>query len=262
MTSITDLLGFELRPPDHQNSLDIFGPSWVSRFPATSGLRGGEAPHFDDVRVVWAASALGGLQGKTILELGPLEGYNTYQFQSAGAGSVLSIEASRANFLKCLVVKNIFGLNASFLHGDFQSYLESTRASFDICWASGVLYHLAEPVALLVGIRRVATSTFIWTQYFDEDVLRRSGNYDRFFDASRDRTIPFGGRTVCLHYRRYDEQAGLQFSGGQESYSYWMSKEDIMFVLASLGFDEIIMGVDNPEHPPGPAMFFIARVSG
>ena len=260
MDESDNLVGFEARAPSHQNAVDIFAGSWSSRFPPSSGLVGGLASHFDDVRVTWAASILEGIGGLSILELGPFEAYNTYQFQAFGAATVVSVESSRVNFLKCLIVKNTFGLNATFLHGNFQDYLASTRNRFDVCWASGVLYHMVDPIALMQGLRRVADTAFIWTQYYDADVLVDGANA-RFFDASRDKIVDFAGRSICLHHRNYDESASSLFAGGDASFSYWMERGDIMFVLQTLGYLRIDMGIDNPQHPPGPAMFFLARSS-
>jgi SAM-dependent methyltransferase len=259
MTGFSDLIGFETRAPSHQNAIDMFMGSWTSQFPQPSGLVAGSAGgHFDDSRVTWAASVMGGLSGLSILELGPFEGYNTYQFQMAGAATVISIESSRINFLKCLVVKNIYGLTATFLHGDFQKFLMSAPNRFDVCWASGVLYHMTNPIELLNGIRRVADTAFIWTHYYDEQILARD-NYAQFFDPSRNRIIEFEGRRICLHHRNYNQIAGSYFSGGEDSYSYWLKRDDIMFILNRLGYNSIEVGIDNPNHPPGPAMFFLAR---
>lgn len=260
MAEITDLLGFEQRAPAHQNALDLFSGAWGSLFPPSSGLTGGSLPHFDDVRVTWAASVMGGLNGLSILELGPFEAYNTYQFQLAGASAVISLESSKVNFLKCLIVKNIFNLNATFLLGDFQEYLSNTRSHFDVCWASGILYHMTKPIELLKNIRRIADTAFIWTHYYDADTLIRNGNAE-FFDESRDKFVEFGGRSLRLHYRSYLTAAGVYFSGGEANYSYWIERDDIMFVLEKLGYDNIQIGIDNPDHPPGPAMFFLARTT-
>src|SRR5271156_3738397 len=129
----------------HQNALDIFD-GWHSALSPETGLISGQAQGlFTDVRVTWAAPLLGGFSGKTILELGPFEGYNTYQFSLYGAATVISIEANLVNFLKCLTIKNILNISATFLYGDFIQYLEKTERKVDICWASGVLYHMTEP---------------------------------------------------------------------------------------------------------------------
>ena len=172
--------GFETRLAAHQNSIDIFKDDWGSAFPATTGLQAGASNNFEDVRVPWAAAILGGLNGRSVVELGPFEAYNTWQLQVAGAASVLAIEGSQINFLKCLVVKNILGLNATFMHGDFIAFLERTGSRYDICWASGVLYHMTDPLSLLRGIRKVSDIAFIWTHYFDEAALRASNSIEPF----------------------------------------------------------------------------------
>src|SRR5580704_17227004 len=91
--------------PGHQAALDLYAGAWATAMPEGSGLQAGERGHFNEVRVLWAAKILGGLSGKTILELGPYEAYNTYQFETMGAASVVAIENSRDNFLKCLIIK-------------------------------------------------------------------------------------------------------------------------------------------------------------
>jgi hypothetical protein len=113
--------------------------------PKGSGLQsGGAEPHFEDTRTAWGASVLGSLEGKSILELGPLEAYNSYQLEQLGA-KLLSIEGNVINFLKCLIVKNVLSMSTTFLLGDFVQYMQSSSERFDICWASGVLYHSKDP---------------------------------------------------------------------------------------------------------------------
>jgi hypothetical protein len=67
---------YTTRPPTSQNMLDIFCDEWSSRLPAESKLitAPGHAALFEDPRIEWAEKLLGGLTGKTCLELGPLEG--------------------------------------------------------------------------------------------------------------------------------------------------------------------------------------------
>src|SRR5690348_8145100 len=92
--------------PSAQNMIDIMRGSWVSAFPKSMGLVAGDAPHFDgDPRVQWANSILpNGLGGMSVLELGPLEAYHTYQLQHCGAGPITSIESNNLSFVKCLIV--------------------------------------------------------------------------------------------------------------------------------------------------------------
>jgi SAM-dependent methyltransferase len=253
-----ELMQFSDAFPSHQAALDIFGGDWTTAMPEGSGLKAGMSEGFSDQRVTWAAAKLGGLAGKTILELGPFEAYNTRQFETMGAAAVVSIENNRENFLKCLIVKNIVGLQAVFLHGDMLRYLHETDIRYDVCWASGVLYHMTDPLGLLQGIARVSNTLFLWTHYVHP---RRTNDPEvaRFFEPEKDNRVQFGGRDIRLHHRNYNQPVSRNFAGGREAYSYWMKLEDILYMLTVLGFSQIEMGVDNPDHPSGAACFFLAR---
>src|SRR5258706_6101275 len=97
------LEGYAKSAPDPQNALDIFEGEWVSRLPAPyASLRAGDGALFEDARIAWAGSELGGFEGKTVLDLGPLEGGHPYMFEKGGAREVLSIEGNGRCYLKCL----------------------------------------------------------------------------------------------------------------------------------------------------------------
>src|SRR5262245_33426009 len=112
--------------PSPQNALDIFKGEWASLLPAPlSALRAGPLPLFDDPRISRFLSQIGGVAGKSVLELGPLEGGHSYMIDRAGASSIISVEANTRAFMKCLIVKELVGLpRVQFLCGDFVAYLE------------------------------------------------------------------------------------------------------------------------------------------
>jgi SAM-dependent methyltransferase len=253
-----DVVRFSRAFPSHQAALDIFRGDWTTAMPEGSGLKAGVSDHFSDPRVTWAAAKLGGLAGKTILELGPFEAYNTRQFETMGAAAVVSIENNRDNFLKCLIVKNIVGLRAVFLHGDMLRYLHEADIHYDVCWASGVLYHMTDPLGLLRGVARVSNTLFLWTHYIHPGRMN-DPDVAPFLEPEKDVSVEFGGRAVQLHHRNYNQVIGRHFSGGQEAHSYWMKFDDILHVLTVLGFSQIEMGIDNPNHPSGAACFLLAR---
>ncbi|WP_204313559.1 hypothetical protein, partial [Klebsiella michiganensis] len=66
-------------------------------------VHAGEIRLYDDARIAWLVSSVGGLQGLDVLELGPLEASHTAMLLAAGAKSVLAIEANQLAFLRCLV---------------------------------------------------------------------------------------------------------------------------------------------------------------
>ena len=78
--------------PTAQAAVDIFQGAWKSAFPPGAGVKAGIAPNFADRRVQWVASELGGLRHRSVLELGPYEGYITYQLDRLGAAPVVAVE--------------------------------------------------------------------------------------------------------------------------------------------------------------------------
>ena len=98
--------------PSAQNALDIFKGEWASVLPPPyNHLQAGGIPLFQDQRAAWALEQLGGCQGQRVLELGPLEGAHSYILQQHGAASVTAIEANTRAYLKCLIVKELLGLD-------------------------------------------------------------------------------------------------------------------------------------------------------
>jgi SAM-dependent methyltransferase len=249
--------------PSHQAALDLFKGTWYVAMPPDSGLLAGTVGgHFDVAPVRWADNHLGGLAGKSILELGPFEAYQTYQFERLGAGSVLSIENSPANFLKCLIIKNIYSLRATFLLGNFIQFLETPTDQFDICWASGVLYHMTDPLRFLEAVSRVSDTVVVNTHFFSEKDIAQNPYAASFFDGSKDQSTRWRERDIILHYRSYlggeAARASNRFCGGSSEFSFWMELADIKVVLTELGYTHIEMEGIYPSSQNGPACFFAA----
>ena len=162
--------------PGPQNALNIFEGQWTSQLPhGGQGLTAGSTPLFEDPRVTWAIERLGGVQDRTVLELGPLEGGHSYMLENAGARSVLAMESNTNAFLRCLIVKEILCMKkVRFLCGDFRQFLSSNEQHFDVVFASGVLYHMTNPVRLLFDISRSCRKVFLWTHYYDRALIDRN----------------------------------------------------------------------------------------
>lgn len=242
--------------PSPQNALDIFEREWWSRLPRPfANLRAGELNTFEDPRITWAISEFGDAAGRSALELGPLEGGHSYMLERAGFESIIAIEANPRSYLKCLIVKETLGLcRTRFLCGDFVEYLRNSPPHFDAVLASGVLYHMVEPVELIALVSRVTRWLFLWTHYYDGDLLQRNPKVRARFTGEQQ----FSGHDFeCLLFRyRY---GGSFTIGGARSYAHWMRRDDIMRCLKHFGFTNIRTGFETPDHANGPAFALVAN---
>jgi hypothetical protein len=236
--------------PSPQTALNIFRGAWKSALPPELGFRTGEQKGFyDDARVHWVASLLpNGLRGLKILELGPFEAYDSLLFEQLGAESVLAVEGSNVNFLKCLVLKHAMGLKTHFVHGGFLKFFQSTNEQFDIIWASGVLYHSEAPLELLAQIGARTDKIFLWTHYYDDSLLATS-HREEFLPESNVTETRFD-QSYLLHWRTYQleklkDGLPLLYGRGQLPYSFWMEREDIIRMLKAMGFQSIRIQADT-----------------
>lgn len=241
--------------PSDQNALDIFKGEWGSCFPApfSATLNAGSMALFEDSRITWAIAELGGVSGFRILELGPLEGGHSYMLEQHGASSILAIEGNTKAYLKCLITKEILDLKTvRFLCGDFVQYLQATTERFDMILASGVLYHMTDPVKLISLIAQHTTRTYFWTHYWDGSIAANP-NLRHKFPSSLEATTE--GFRHMLHRQEY--QTALNnpgFCGGSQDFSHWLSRADLLGCLARFGFHSVKVGHENPDHPNGPSL--------
>lgn len=180
------------------------------------------APPFMD----FLRDRLGGFENKQILELGPYEGYHTCYLHQNGAGQTVSVEGNPRNFLKCLIVKNHYGLdNTQFLLGDATKYLIRTKRTFDFILASGILYHLANPIAALRQMTDRSDAIGICTTIYDAKNLV-------FKMTGRTREFHLDGEPpIVLHERPNPTGKTQDAKFGLESSAWLLSREDLLRYL-------------------------------
>jgi hypothetical protein len=229
--------------PSVQNAVDLFKGSWSSELPL-EGVNAGPIPLFRDDRVTWALTLLGDLTGRTVLELGPLEAGHTYQLVNAGA-SVVAIESQSTAYLKCLVVKELLKLDrARFRLGDFMEHLRVSDEHYDVCFASGVLYHMRNPVETIALTARAASRLVLWTHYYDADVVSASELLAPRFSTHEAHS--YEGLTHTLH--RFNYEGALELAGFCDLFA---ALEHFGWVVDEVAFDE-------PDHVHGPALALVA----
>ena len=211
----------------------------------------GSAPLFtQDPRPSWAVAGVHGdrtnLNGLEVLELGPLEGAHTYQLEKAGA-NVTAIDSNAEAYLKCLIVKDMFGMRSRFIFGNFLEYMKLRPKKFDLLFASGVLYHMTQPLALIKLICETADESFIWSHYYDADVCQN-------FSAETSELDGLG----APHYRRdYGDRSYGKFWGGLADSACWLAKDDILRAFRHFGHREVKVVDEQIDHPAGPCFSII-----
>jgi len=244
--------------PSAQNAVDIFRDLWVGALPASLAVKAGPLDLSNDARIRWLLARVA-VEGKAVLEFGPMEASHTAMLHAAGAQSVTAIEASKLAFMKCLVVKELLDLpRAHFLHGDFRPWLASDTRRWDLVVASGVLYHLADPVWFLERVAERTDTLFLWTHFCDDGAMPKGDPRRR--PILRTRTQMWRGHRLTLGERSYREASKLKtFCGGVHSDHAWLYRDSLMCVLQELGFSSIETAFDEPKHVNGPSACFLAR---
>ena len=187
------------------------------------------------------------LEGLTVLDLGCLEGMHASLLQGYGAKKVVAIEGRGENFLKALIVKNAFKLDkCEFLFGDVNEVLASFSSNFDLCLASGILYHLSNPIDLLYRVGQLSSNLFVWTHYADE-------------------RIPLGPtekiiRGNHIYQGKYFTEGANNSVGGLEERVFWLFEQDLLAAVKDAGFSSIEI-IKKEKHANGPAITLWATKS-
>ncbi len=257
--SVLDLYRQDL--PSPANAVEIFEGDWSSFFPNHVGVdTGGFVPLFNDDRIAWMVERVGGVEGKRILELGPLEGGHTWSLEVRfGAAEIVAIEANQRAYLKCLVAKEILRSTRSrFLLGDFNQYMAESGERFDLVVACGVLYHMEDPARHIQLVCSSADAAFVWTHYYDEDIVQANPELAPKFTAETE--VEVDGYRHVLHRQDYLDALGWGgFCGAGRRSANWLELDDIHALFDRNGFEVTDTAFHDEAHPHGPAIGFVAR---
>ncbi|AYG65829.1 MULTISPECIES: class I SAM-dependent methyltransferase [unclassified Rhizobium] len=250
---------YEQGKPDHQNAIDAL-QGWNCAFPSELNLNAGKLPLYADDRIDWALRTFGSIEGRTVLEIGPLEGMHTFMLHGHRPARIDAIEANRLCFLRCLVTKQILNIDtASFMLGDIQAWLKEREETYDFALASGVLYHMADPGEFLRLLAKRSNAVFIWTHFVLEDAMPE-GDVRWLPFTGKVETRMIDGIPVRYYERSYHHaNANASFCGGMKDRHFWMHRDDILMLLREVGFNEITIRDEDLSHPGGPSFSLLAR---
>jgi len=243
--------------PSLQNAVDAVA-GWNTSFPPQYQLKAGPLATYNDPRIVWATECFGPLEGRHVLELGPLEGGHTSMLEAAGA-RVDAVEANQRAYMRCLITKEILGLRSKFWLGDFIKALQDWEQHYDLIVASGVLYHLRNPLELIELVAKRTDAVFFWTHVVTEETMPR-WDPRRLVISPDVETHQFHGLDVRAYRRTYaSAENNVAFCGGLNDEHRWLHRDDLLQALKLVGFTDIRTAHEEPNHPYGPALSIFAR---
>jgi len=266
LDTLCDLLAsgfaYNTKIPTTQAAADLLSP-WISRLPDTPAgeeMDIGQIPLFGDPRISKFLERVN-VMGKHVLELGSLEGGHSFMLSQAGA-TVTGIEGSPLGYLKTLLIKDAYDLaNFKPVFGNLVSSLEVAAAKgvkFDALLASGVLYHMTEPMKVLHLMSQVTDEILVWTHYYDKN--RAITDPGRSFDPNT-AIIVEGGITHTPHCFQYTTRK-KDFIGGQETGACLLDRKDMLEALQHWGFEiEVFEEFTVENHPGGAVLTYRAHRS-
>jgi SAM-dependent methyltransferase len=215
------------------------GP-WQSRFVIDGETLGGLYDFPADPRIRRLAGELS-LEGKRVLELGCLEGGHSLALSRLGPRELVAVEGRAASYVRCCVVKNVFGLDrVRFVLDDVRHVTPERYGRFDVVVAMGVLYHLPDPHVLLANLPRLADVVYLSTHYANERHPQHSP------EATLD--TPWG----TVRGRRYREYGLADPLSGLEQHSFWLRASDLLDLCRRAGFTDVKeMARDDGADPTG-----------
>ena len=183
-----------------------------------------------------------GLDGRTIIDLGCLEGGFTTEFARAGMHAT-GVEVRDSNYRNCLYVRDhVATPNLHFLQGDANDV--DQYGPFDVFFVSGLLYHLDRPRAFLEAVaRNCGKALVLWSHvapsepgpvsthynlsYLEENEGLHGRWYAEYDDVTRD---------------KLDDQ--LRWASWNNRRSFWIQKSHLLELLRDLGFDLVLEQYD------------------
>ena len=182
------------------------------------------------------------LSDKTVLEFGCFEGAHTIGLGQFAA-EVYAIDSRIENTIKTIVRSNFFGVRPRVDVIDLENSEEFNRLPVvDILHHVGVFYHLKNPIEHLSKLNTIIkTGILLDTHYATIEMTNQEelhmGKPYRFF--------------------RYEEHGRDDVFSGMYNHAKWLMLEDIIKILKTSGFSEILV-YKNEIQRNGPRVTLFA----
>lgn len=195
----------------------------------------------------------GGLEGRSVVDVGCLEGGYATEFARVGMDST-GLEVRDSNFAACLYVKGRTNFpNLHFIQGnanDIAGYGE-----FDAFFVNGLLYHLDRPRAFLEAVARNCRKVMIVNTHVSYIHRTEGANIHSLSEICENEGLK--GRWFSEHGDiSQDELNRLKWASWANKKSFWVQKEHLIGLIKQIGFDLVFeqfdwMGNAITEHAMG-----------
>jgi SAM-dependent methyltransferase len=194
----------------------------------------------NDVRTQLVVEACGGsMDGRSVVDLGSLEGAFTLAFAQRGAKLAIGIEARDISVRRAELARDLLGLTAAeFVVADIKDELVR-RDPFDVVFAAGILYHVADPAALLRTMRQACTDVaLIDTHVAGETepshgcspIVERESNGETY----RGRVFPEYAPDVAD-----EDKEDLLWAAYSDVDSFWPLEAELVRMVKDAGFSRV-----------------------
>lgn len=190
-------------------------------------------------------NAIYSLEGKRVIEFGPMDGSQTAGLVCQGVGQVVSIEARAENALKLLAAIQTFDWrNVQLVMDDFHNVDAKAYGKYDLAFANGVYYHSIDPFFFLENLMSLADHIFIGG-----------------FCATE--SLPRGSFEILEHkgyeYRSKKHKEWDIFTGGVNAYAYYLQADDLMIFFEREGYEVQIISREICFEHAGEFVRFFAK---
>lgn len=178
-------------------------------------------------------------RGKRIADLGCLEGGYAVEFARMGM-DVVGLEVRPNNFANCIYVKERTSLpNLQFVNDDALNLPK--YGMFDVVFCSGLLYHLARPVAFIRMVSSLCRKALILNTHF---ATAQPSSIYALGEVTENEGV--AGRWFSEYETGLDPKVvtELKWASWSNPKSFWIRREYIPEVLKDAGFQLVMEQFD------------------
>jgi len=178
----------------------------------------------------------------TVIDLGCMEGGTTLEFARWGY-KTLGLEARESNLERCRYMQSKMNLpNLHFVKDNMLNV--EAHGKFDIIYASGVLYHVKDPVDFIEILSRATKSVLILNTHYASDPPPPKTA------AKLGEMTEYKGRKGQWFSEWPDPIDQIQLEGRRKAAydthrAFWLAKDELLDALKVAGFDLVFEQYDQ-----------------